>query len=181
MDFQSSRTFQNLQTAYKEELMASTRYNIFSDIAKNEGFIEIGNIYDVTARNEKEHARVWLRRINQGTLPKTAEVLQESSQYEYMISSTMYQEFASIALEEGYNDIAALFNGIANIDYNHSDNFNILYENVLNNEVFCKPESTLWICLQCGNILFGDCAPAICPICGFPQGYYKLYDETITT
>lgn len=176
MDFQQSRTYQNLLQAYENELLSSARYLIYEDIARNEGYIEIGNIYETTARNHKEHARIWLRRINQGTLPNTATVLQESIQVESEMAGEMYQEFARVAREEGYSDIAALFSGVANIDYNHGFQFTELYENVENNQVFCKPEPTLWICMQCGNVMSGECAPVICPVCGFPQGYYRLYD-----
>ncbi|BBF41716.1 rubrerythrin [Lachnospiraceae bacterium KM106-2] len=176
MDFQQSRTYQNLLQAYENELLSSARYLIYEDIARNEGYIEIGNIYETTARNDKEHARIWLRRINQGTLPNTATVLQESIQVESEMAGEMYQEFARVAREEGYSDIAALFSGVANIDYNHGFQFTELYENVENNQVFCKPEPTLWICMQCGNVMSGECAPVICPVCGFPQGYYRLYD-----
>lgn len=176
MDFQQSRTYQNLLQAYENELLSSARYLIYEDIARNEGYIEIGNIYETTARNDKEHARIWLRRINQGTLPNTATVLQESIQVESEMAGEMYQEFARVAREEGYSDIAALFSGVANIGYNHGFQFTELYENVENNQVFCKPEPTLWICMQCGNVMSGECAPVICPVCGFPQGYYRLYD-----
>lgn len=176
MDFQQSRTYQNLLQAYENERLSSARYLIYEDIARNEGYIEIGNIYETTARNDKEHARIWLRRINQGTLPNTATVLQESIQVESEMAGEMYQEFARVAREEGYSDIAALFSGVANIDYNHGFQFTELYENVENNQVFCKPEPTLWICMQCGNVMSGECAPVICPVCGFPQGYYRLYD-----
>lgn len=177
MDFQQTKTYQNLLQAYQEELMAGTRYSIFSDIARNEGCIEISNIYNTAVRNEKEHARVWLRRLNQGMLPNTVETLQEASLYEADNVNNMYQEFARVAREEGYNEIAALFSGIANIDLYHGENFKILTDNIIRGQEFCKPISSLWICTQCGNILYGDCAPVICPVCGFPQGYYKLLDD----
>lgn len=179
MEFQQSKTYQNLQTALNEELMASTRYSIYGDIARNEGYAEIGYLYDIAVRNEKEHARIWLRQIGQGSLPTLTEALQQSSVYEGNIARNMYQDFARVANEEGFNDIAALFNGVANIDYYHSDNFNTIYKNIESGQELCKPEKTLWICTQCGNILFGDCAPTICPVCGFPQGYYRLLHSNI--
>ena len=177
MEFQQSRTYSNLVSAYNAELMAATRYLIYGDRARQEGYIEIGNIYDTTARNDKEHARIWLRRINEGLLPTTEQFLLSSVEEETYAGNVMYREYARIAREEGYNDIAALFNGVANIDLNHSLEFRTLYENYIRNQLFCKPQQTLWICLQCGNILSGECAPEICPVCGFPQGYYWLYDE----
>ena len=178
MDFINSKTYQNLQTAYKSELMCTSKYLIYSDIARQNGYIEIGNIYDVTARNEKEHARIWLRKIQQGTLPTVPETLQESIKTENYNASEMYQNFASVAKEEGFTDIAALFSGVANIEYNHVTTFENQYDNLINGKLFCNPNETLWVCMQCGNILSGQCAPEICPICGFPQGYYRqLYQN----
>ncbi len=177
MDFQQSRTYSNLQNAYNVELMACARYLIYGDRARQEGYIEIGNIFDVASRNDKEHARIWLRRLNGGILPTTEQFLLSSIQEENYTGNEMYREYARIAREEGFDDIAALFNGVANIDLNHSLEFQSLYEDIQRGEVFCKPAPTLWICLQCGNIMSGNCAPEICPVCGFPQGYYWLYNN----
>ena len=177
MDFQQSRTYANLLASYEHELKNSAQYEIYADIARNETYIEIANIYEVTARNDKEHARIWLRQMNQGILPTTEETLRNSAQIETETASNMYQEYARIAREEGFNDIAALFSGVANIDFNHSTEFMNQYEEVISNEVFCKPFNTLWICMQCGNIMSAECAPIICPVCGFPQGYYRLYEN----
>jgi rubrerythrin len=175
MAFQDSKTYQNLLVAYEKELLLSAKYLIYSDIARNTGYIEISNVYDTTVINNKEHARIWLRRINEGNLPSLPEVLHQSMQEELQMSSDMYQKFADTASEEGYDDIRALFSGVANIDYNHSTQFRVILENVNNDQVFCKPEARLWICMQCGNIMSGECAPIICPVCGFPQGFYRLY------
>ena len=175
MAFQDSKTYQNLITAYDKELMSSASYLIYSDIARNAGYIEISDIYDVIARNNKEHARIWLRRINEGKLPTLSEALRQSMQNEYEMSSVMYQNFTTVARDEGYDDIAALFSGVANIGYYHSSEFQDILGNVETNQVFCKPQERLWICMQCGNIMSGICAPEICPVCGFPQGFYKLY------
>jgi rubrerythrin len=176
MELKDSKTYQNLLTAYKSELEASTRFLIYGDIARSEGYIEIGNIYDVVARNDKEHARIWFRRLNGGTLPNTLETLQDADAQEYASANIMYQDFANVAREEGFDDLAALFSGVANIDFNHSYEFRAQADNIQNDEVFCKPTVELWICMQCGNIMSSPCAPAICPVCGFPQGYYRLFN-----
>lgn len=175
MAFKDSKTYQNLLIAYQKELILCSKYLIYSDIARNQNYIEMSNVYDVTSQNNKEHARIWLRIINEGNLPTLSEALLQSAQEEYEISNVMYQNFGDIAREEGYNDIAALFSGVANIDYTHSAHFNQMYNDLEVNQVFCKPEKRLWICMQCGNIMSGECAPEICPVCEFPQGYYKLY------
>lgn len=177
MDFGESRTYTNLSIAFNAEAIASTRDRIFADVARQEGYMEIGNIYDVTSRNNMEHARIWLRQLNQGTLPNTEEALLQSRENELYLANNQYQDYARIAREEGFMDIAALFAGIANIDYHQGTRFSRLYETIVQNEVFCKPVETLWICMQCGNIMSGECAPLICPVCGFPQGYYRLYYE----
>lgn len=177
MAFQDSRTYANLQNAFNMELRLSTLYSIYGDIARQAGYIQIGNIYEILQRNNKEHARIWLRNINEGILPDTAQVLAASMQQEYYMGNQLYREYARIANEEGYANIEALFNGVANIDLNHGLQLDVQYNDVIRNQVFCKPRETLWICMQCGNILSGLCALEICPVCGFPQGYYRVYNN----
>jgi rubrerythrin len=179
MDFQQSRTYNNILNAYNLESIVSTTYQIYADRARQEGYVEIGAVFDVTARNEKEHARIWLRRINNGELPTTEENLLHSAEIEAEAGNVTYREYARVAREEGFNDIAALFNGIANIELNHNLTFQTFYDNVVRGEVFCKPAQVLWICMQCGNIMSAPCAPEICPVCSFPQGYYRIYTDDI--
>jgi rubrerythrin len=176
MDFQQSKTYNNLLNAYQRDLMSGTLYSIYSDRARLDGYIEIANIYDITGRNEKEHARIWLRQLNSGNLPDTQTNLLNSANDE-LSDGDLYREYARVAREEGYNDLASLFNGVANIELNHDLRFRSLYDNIVRNEVFCKPQETLWICMQCGNIMSGTCAPEVCPVCGFPQGYYRVYES----
>ena len=177
MDFQQSQTFKNLQTAFDWEVNVSTTYSIYGDTARQEGYIQIGNIFDIISRNEKEHARIWMRKMNNGTLPDTQESLRHCAELELYSGNQLYREFARVAREEGFDDLASLFNGVANIELNHNSIFTRNLSNVEANQVFCKEETTLWICMQCGNILSGNCAPDICPICGYPQGYYRLYNS----
>jgi rubrerythrin len=177
MDFWESRTYTNLGIAFNTEAIASTRDRIFADVARQEGYMEIGNIYDAASRYNMEHARIWFRQLNQGILPNTEEALLQSRDNELNLANNQYQDFAQIAREEGYMDIAALFAGIANIDYYLGARFAGLYGNIVQNEVFCKPAESLWICMQCGNIMSGTCAPLICPVCNYPQGYYRLYNN----
>lgn len=178
MDFQQSKTYINLQSAYGWELNVSTRYEIYGDQAREEQFIEIANNFDIVSKNEKEHARIWLKQLNNGAVPNTETNLNDCAKLEDYSGNTMYRDYARVALEEGYNDIAALFSGVANIELNHNLRFRTEYDNVVNGQVFCKSEPILWICMQCGNILNGNCAPEICPVCGFPQGYYRAFLES---
>ncbi|HHV10647.1 MAG TPA: rubrerythrin family protein [Clostridiales bacterium] len=174
MDFQQSRTYSNIDSAYRSESIVHTLYQIYGDRARVDGFEEIGNIFDTIARNEKEHARIFYRLLNGGLVPDTQQNLLRSSELETS-KADEYRVFAQTALEEGYDDIAALFNGIANIELNHDLQFRSLHENVVRDQVFCKPTETLWICIECGNIMSGPCAPEVCPVCQFPQGFYRVY------
>ncbi|ROR25243.1 rubrerythrin [Mobilisporobacter senegalensis] len=176
MEFQESQTYKNLQNLYLMKLITGAKYQIYADKARDDGYIQIGNIFDVTAGNEIEHAIIWLRRLNNGVLPNTLTNLLESSQSDINLVE-LQQEYANVASTEGFEDIASLLYGIANIDMNHDLRFRTLAENVQNNEVFCKEETTLWVCTVCGNIMGGDCAPEICPICGYPQAYYQTFTE----
>jgi rubrerythrin len=162
------------------EQIVNTQYMLYSDQAKQEGYIQISAIYETIARNEREHARIWLRQLNNGVLPTTEQNLKNSADYETYVANQIYREYSRIATEEGYLAIAALFNGVSNIELNHNLIFLSLYEDVIRGEVFCKPTQVLWICMQCGNIMSGECAPAICPVCGFPQGYYRLYNPEVS-
>ena len=179
MDFQQSKTYQNVLNAYNLEAEINTRYQIYADQATLEGYIEIAALYEVTARNDKEHARIWMRQLNQGVIPDTQQNLQSSYDIASNLGNNLYREYARIARDEGYNDIASLFNGIANIELNHDLNFRTFYERLIRGELYCQPTESLWICMQCGNIMSGLCAPEICPVCTFPQGYYRLYNNEI--
>lgn len=175
MDFQESRTYANLLAAYNSELMSSSQYEIDSNKARREGYIEISDVFSTTAGQERAHAVIWSQILNNGSTPSTEQNLTNALQYETYVATEMYPEFAHIADEEGYSEIASLFKGVANIELIHEAEFINLEENVSNNQVFCKEVDVLWICINCGNVLSGVCAPEICPICGFPQGYYKVF------
>lgn len=177
MDFRDSQTFQNLLKALDAEKIASTTYNIYGLIAKNQGYIQIGEIFFETASNEREHATIWLRALNGGVLPDTLTNLQEAARIENYEWTTMYKEYAKVASEEGFQDIANLFEGVALIEKHHDYRFSRLASNVENKKVFCKDKESVWICINCGNVYWGDCAPVICPICDYPQGYYKINCE----
>lgn len=172
MDFQGSKTYQNLLNAYYYELITSSQYAIYSIQATQETYIEIGKIYTTLGFNNLIHARMWLQRLNNGSIPSTEQNLQSSIE---SIGKQMYNDYSNVAREEGFDDLASLFNGVANININHEVILKTQLADVKRNQVFCKDTEVLWICQACGNIMNGFCAPEICPVCGFPQGYYKLY------
>ncbi len=173
MEFESSRTFQNLQNAYQYEIQTDGEYDMFSKRATEENLIGISMSFDHISRNSRFIANR-LRNILRGGVPSTVQNLEEAVRNEREIES-MYREYSLIAREEGFDDIDALFSGIANIKLNHYRLFQEYVFEINNNLLFCRPEESLWICLACGNILSGECAPEICPICLYPQGYYQLY------
>lgn len=177
MEFKDSQTFKNLNLALDAEKKASTTYALGAKQARREGYFQIAEIFEETSGNEREHAEIWLRFINSGKLPDTLTNLQNASAIENYEWTIMYKEFAKAAREEGYEDIASLFDGVGLIEKHHDYRFKRLAENIQNQRVFCKEKETIWICLNCGNVYWGDCAPAICPICAYPQGYYKINCE----
>ncbi len=176
MDFLQSRTFINLQNAFEGELISSSRYKIYGIKARDEGYQQIGYAFDVISGYEREHASIWLRLLNNGEIPDTLQNLTTGADEEAEKGNNIYREYAQIAREEGFDSIGALFDGVANIELNSETIFRDFANNVATNQVFCKSEEVLWVCIKCGNIMGGLCAPEICPICGFPQGYYQVYD-----
>lgn len=177
MEFKESKTYKNLQKAYEGELKASTRYHIYGEKARDDGFEQIGDIFMETSHNEKEHAEIWLKLLNGGKIPSTLENLKEAAKGENYEWTTMYKQFADTAREEGFNKIADLFEGVARIENNHDGRFETLAWNIESDRVFCRENEAVWICTNCGNLTWAECAPKVCPVCGYPQGYYELYCE----
>ncbi|KAB1438048.1 rubrerythrin family protein [Candidatus Galacturonibacter soehngenii] len=177
MDFQDSQTFKNLLTALDVERNNSTTYRIYGNEATKEGYIQIGEIFHETAHNEQEHAVIWMNALNNGMLGDTLTNLRNAAAIENYEWTTMYRDFAKVAREEGYEDIASLFEGIGLIEKHHDYRFTRLANNVESGRVFCKEREAVWICINCGNVYWGQCAPEICPICLFPQGYYEINCE----
>ena len=173
MDFESSKTYQNIMNAIDGEMMASTRYQIYSDKAREDGYENIGDIFAETSGNEKEHAERLMKVAFAGDIPDTLTNLKDAGAGENHEWTKMYQEYAQIAKEEGYDQIAELFLDIAEVERHHDYRFQTLAENMEQNQIFCKDEKILWICLNCGYIYYGECAPEFCPLCGYPQSYFK--------
>ncbi|NLK74680.1 MAG: rubrerythrin family protein [Clostridiales bacterium] len=173
MDFQNSRTYQNILNAYQNQLSNNAKYNIFMRRAEQENLIELMHAFENTARNDLFIAER-LRRIIMDGNPSTLDNLIEARS-DKVVDSDLYREYARVAQEEGYDDLSSLFSGIANIMLNHNTVFNTFISEIQSNELFCKPAGGLWLCLGCGNILSANCAPERCPVCGYPQGYYMFY------
>lgn len=177
MEFQRSKTYANLMKAYEGELKASAKYHIYGKQAKKEGFEQISNIFQETSGNESEHAEIWLEFLDGNNERDTYHNLKDAASGEKHEWTSMYRGFAETAEKEGYSEIARLFRGVADIERHHDYRFEQLAENIRRDEVFCKRTEVVWICLNCGNIYHGKCAPENCPVCGYPRGYYELNCE----
>ena len=174
MDFQQSKTYQNLQSAFAFEAQSKAKFDIYSVKARQEVLLGISFSFDTISRNDRFISERLRNLINGGEL-NTQQNLTEAADSELYAGNKMYRDYSHTAVEEGYGDIASLFNGIANIKLNHNYALQTYLSDMQNNTLFCKNEAKLWVCLGCGNIMSGLCAPTICPICGYPQGYYELF------
>ncbi len=177
MDFQQSQTHTNVENALDNELKTVGLFQLFSKKAGQEEQLYIQSIFDTIARNDSFLAERFRRILFTGD-PDSQMNLAEGMQITER-TSRVYRDYARIAADEGFIDLASLFNGVANIKLNHNSALQTTLINIQNGTLFCKGTPVLWICIGCGNILSGDCAPEICPICGYPQGYYGLYNNCL--
>lgn len=177
MDFKKSETYKNLQQAYDGERLASTKYRLYAEISRKDGYQQIGDIFDEAAGNEQAHAEIWLRMLNEDTFPMLEEMLQDAGNGEQYEWKQMYRDFAGTADQEGFHDIAEVFRRIGEVERHHDFRFTQLAENFREGSIFCKQDKEVWICQNCGYVIFGKCAPERCPACGYPQGYFKLNCE----
>lgn len=177
MDFKDSQTYRNLQAAFAGEMTASSKYRIYGQKAKEDGFQQIGDVFMETAHNEQEHGEIWLKLLHGGEVPPTLDNLKDAASGENHEWTSMYPGYAETARREGFQQIAELFDGVAKIENNHDGRFETLAYNIHSGQVFCREFEAVWICLNCGNLIWANCAPQKCPVCGYPQAYYALYCE----
>ncbi len=172
MELKGSKTEANLMTAFAGESQASNKYTYFASKARKEGYVQIAKIFEDTANNEKEHAKIWFKLLNGiGSTPENLEAAAEGENYEW---TDMYKTFAEEAKAEGFDHIAFLFEQVAKIEKEHEDRYRALLANVKNGEVFKKGSIVVWECSNCGHIVIGEEAPQVCPVCAHPQAYFKL-------
>ena len=177
MELKGTKTEANLMTAFAGESQARNKYTYFASKAKKEGYEQIASIFEETANNEKEHAKMWFKLLNGGDIKTTAENLKAAAEGENYEWTDMYKEFAKTAKEEGFDKIAFLFEEVAKIEKNHEERYLKLLGNVDNNLVFKKGEETVWICRNCGHVYVGKEAPKVCPVCNHPQSYFEQKKE----
>ena len=175
MELKGSKTEQNLRTAFAGESQARNKYTYFASKAKKEGFVQIANIFTETADNEKEHAKIWFKLL--GGIGTTAENLLTAAEGENYEWTDMYATFAKEAREEGFEDIAKLFEGVGAIEKEHEERYRKLLANVEGGLVFSKDGDMIWQCSNCGHIVVGKQAPEICPVCAHPQAYFQVKAE----
>ena len=171
-----TKTEQNLLSAFAGESKARNKYSYYASKAKKEGFVQIANIFEETAANEKEHAKMWFKLLHDG-VPSTAENLLDAANGENYEWTDMYATFAKEAREEGFEEIANKFELVAAVEREHEERYRKLLANVEGKLVFSREGDAIWQCLNCGHIMVGKDAPEICPVCDHPQSYFQLKAE----
>lgn len=173
MDFKGSQTEKNLNDAFAGESKARNMYTFFASQARKDGYVQMAEIFEKTANNEKEHAKIWFKLLNDGAVKNTETNLETSIKSENYENVSMYPGFAKTAREEGFDDIAALFEGVAKIEKYHALRYEKLFKNLENKEVFETPEAIMWECSNCGYRTEGKKAPEKCPVCDHPRDFFE--------
>jgi rubrerythrin len=171
-ELKGSKTEANLKTAFAGESEARNKYSYYSSMAKKEGYNLIADFFEETANNEKEHAKLWFKLLHGGKVPSTEVNLADGVAGENYEWTQMYAEFAKVAKEEGFDDIATLFEGVAAIEKAHEERYSKLLESLKSGSIFKDSGKVFWVCGNCGHIHFGEEAPDLCPVCDHPKAYF---------
>ncbi len=177
MELKGSRTEANLMTAFAGESQARNKYTYYASKAKKDGYVQIAQIFEETANNEKEHAKIWFKLLHDGGVPTTVENLKDAAAGENYEWTEMYAEFAKVAKEEGFDNIASLFEMVAKIEKDHEERYKKLLANIEGGLVFSRDGDMMWICSNCGHVHIGKAAPEICPVCAHPKAYFMMKAE----
>ena len=177
MELKGSRTEANLMTAFAGESQARNKYTYYASKAKKDGYVQIAQIFEETANNEKEHAKIWFKLLHDGGIPTTIENLKDAAAGENYEWTEMYAEFAEVAKEEGFDHIAALFEMVAKIEKDHEERYKKLLSNIEGGLVFSRDGDMMWICSNCGHVHIGKEAPELCPVCAHPKAYFMVKAE----
>ena len=176
MELKGSRTEANLMAAFAGECQACVSYQYYASRAKKDGYVQIGDIFEETSRNEKEHAKLWFKLLH-GGMPATELNLADAARGENYEWTDMYAGFAETAREEGFDEIARLFEGVAAVEKEHEARYRRLLENVQGGLVFSRDEDQIWQCGNCGHVVIGKRAPEVCPVCAHPKSYFQIKAE----
>ncbi len=175
MELKGSKTEQNLMVAFAGESQARNKYTYFASKARKEGYEQIAAIFEETANNEKEHAKIWFKELSGiGTTAENLKAAADGENYEW---TDMYAEFAKTAKEEGFDKIAFMFEGVAKIEKEHEERYRKLLKNIEDELVFSSEGDTIWVCRNCGHVVIGKKAPMVCPVCAHPQSYFEVKAE----
>ena len=174
MELKGSKTESNLLTAFAGESQARNKYSFYASKAKKEGYEQIASIFEETANNEKEHAKLWFKTLNGGEIPSTIENLKDAANGENYEWTEMYKGFAQVAREEGFEDIAKLFEMVGEIEKHHEERYLKLVSNIDEDKVFHRNEEVIWICRNCGHVYYGKDALKVCPFCKHPESFMEL-------
>ena len=177
MELKGSKTEKNLMEAFAGESQARNKYTYYASKAKKEGYEQIAALFQETADNEKEHAKLWFKLLHGDDVPSTIENLKDAASGENFEWTNMYERMAKEAREEGFERIAFLFDGVAKIEKEHEERYLKLLENVENGLVFSKDGERIWKCRNCGHIVVGKSAPEVCPICAHPKAFFEIKAE----
>lgn len=174
-DLKGTKTEANLMTAFAGESQARNKYTYFASVAKKEGYEQIAAIFQKTADNEKEHAKLWFKALD--GLGDTAQNLLAAAEGENYEWTDMYARFAREAREEGFEELAVKFEIVGEVEKHHEERYRALLSNVEMQTVFAKSEETMWECRNCGHLVIGKEAPEICPVCAHPKSYFEVRKE----
>lgn len=174
MDLKGTKTEQNLMTAFAGESQARNKYTYYASQAKKEGFVQISKIFEETANNEKEHAKIWFKYLHGASIPQTLENLKDAADGENYEWTDMYAQFAKDAKEEGFAELAALFELVGKIEKEHEERYRKLLANIENGTVFEKSEKVVWECSNCGHTFESESAIELCPVCKHPKAYFFM-------
>ena len=174
MELKGSRTEENLRKAFAGESEARNKYTYFASKAKKDGYEQIAALFEETANNEKEHAKMWFKELNGGEIPSTKENLLSAAEGENYEWTSMYEEFAKTAEEEGFKALAIKFRQVAEIEKHHEERYRKLLKNIEDEVVFSKEGESIWICRNCGHVVVGKKAPEVCPVCAHPKSFFEI-------
>ncbi|MEG0895798.1 MAG: rubrerythrin family protein [Oscillospiraceae bacterium] len=174
MNLKGTKTEANLMTAFAGESQARNKYTYYASKAKKDGYEQIAEIFTQTANNEKEHAKIWFKLLHDGEVPSTTVNLKDAAAGENYEWTEMYAEFAKVAKEEGFDDVAYLFEAVGKIEKEHEERYKKLLANVEGDLVFSRDGDMIWECSNCGHIHIGKKAPELCPVCKHPKSYFKI-------
>lgn len=175
-ELKGSKTEANLMAAFAGESQAHTKYQYYASKAKKDGFVQIGELFEETAKNEKEHAKIWFKALHDG-MPETTANLEDAANGENYEWTDMYAKFAAEAKAEGFDRIAYLFEQVGKIEKEHEERYRKLLANIESDAVFSKEGDCIWQCSNCGHIVVGKKAPKMCPVCEHPQSYFQIKAE----